>query len=55
MLVAEIAEWNFNLVVYFTKKADKASRHIEMNSIHPINLSEIEDYLTLKLTHKNSL
>lgn len=53
--VANISEWKFKLLVYFIKKSDMNSFPIEMNRIHTIHLSEIEDHRNLKLTHNNSI
>ena len=39
--VAELAKYNFKLMVYFIKQVDKTGRPIEMNEIHPIHLSEV--------------
>ena len=55
MPVAKIAEWNFKLLMYFIKQADKTGHPIEMNRIHAIHLSEVEYHRNLEETHENSL
>ena len=55
MPVVELSEWNFNLLVYFIKQADKTRHPIEVNGIRPTHLSKIEYHRTLEITHDNSL